>query len=269
MKNKGFQLRKTARVPLREELPLMKFVLLILFGNITFLSFSQGNDIVERLWGNCRKPELTMLEYIVNDGKASEFIVNEGNIKIDCGDDVEIIIHPDENYRNNLIEIKKNGELLYYFYSRYGIFHFYLSDVYQIQLFPDIHTVLLVSYPVGASGLAANMTWGILFDIDNCGYQYLSTWGRVDDHFVDIDGDGVFEFISVDIQGINERKWVANVFCPDNYGQYVINTSMEEGNAFVLYSPSLRIENLNWRQSEVELMIHPDAFMGNRYYPKE
>jgi len=269
LKNKGVQLRKPARLPLRGELPLMKFVLLILFGNITFLSFSQGNDIVERLWGNCRKPELTMLEYIVNDGKASEFIVNEGNIKIDCGDGVEIIIHPDENYRNNLIEITRDGELLYDLVSTAGLFHYYLSGVYKIQLFPDTHTVLLVTYPVGASGLAANMTWGILFDIDNCRYQYLSTWERVDDHFVDIDGDGVFEFISVDMQGINEHKWVANVFRPDSSGQYVINTSMEEGNAFVLYSPSLHIENLNWRQSEVELMIYPDAFMGNNYYPKE
>jgi len=251
----------------------MKFVLLILLGNITLLLFSQENDIVVRLWGNCTKPNFTRLEYVVNDGKTSEYIVNEGNIKIYCGAGVEIIIHLDENYENNLIEITRDGELLYDFFSRYGIFHFYLSGIYQIQLSPDTHRVLLVSYPVGATGLAANTTWGILFDIDNRRYQYLFTWGMVDEHFIDVDGDGVFEFVSVDYQGIdhriNEQKWVANVFRPDSLGQYIINASIEENNAFVIYSPSLRIQNLNWRQSEIELMTYPDAFGENKYHSKE
>ncbi|MDR1836211.1 MAG: hypothetical protein LBQ89_00980 [Treponema sp.] len=250
----------------------MRFALLILLGNAAFLSFSQGNDIVDRLWGNRAKPELTRLEYTVNDGRESEYVENEGEIKIDCGAGVKIILHQNENYSNNLIEITRDGELLYDFFSRYGIFHFYLSGVYQIQLFAGAHTVLLVSYPVGATGLSANTTWGILFDIDNRVYQYLWTWGMVDEHFVDIDGDGVFEFVSVDYQGINsEPKLVANVFRPDTSGQYAVNTSMEENNTFVLYFESLRVENLDWRQSEIELTIYPDASSGTsngRYYPK-
>jgi hypothetical protein len=59
----------------------MKFIFLLLLGNITFLLFPQDTNMVTRLWSNCKTPVLTELKYNENENK----------IEIDCADDAKII----------------------------------------------------------------------------------------------------------------------------------------------------------------------------------
>jgi hypothetical protein len=229
----------------------MKFLFLLLMSNITFFSFSQGIDIVERLWGNCKKPTLTEIKY-------SE---NESELRISCADGIEIIVHPSNNNGKQLIEVTRAKKTLFSFFSKYIINPRYLSAVYKIELSLVSHTILLVAYPEGASGLSANMTFGVLFDIDNGRYQYLSTWGMINENFIDINSNGIYEFVSVDYcMSNNELKLIANVFDPDVAGQYNINNSLINDNVYILFLKDMKIKRTNWKQADIELMKMPDIF---------
>lgn len=248
----------------------MKHIFSVLFFNIALFSFSQSDDIVDRLWGKCSKPEMTALEFNPPLNRA-QFTQYDGEIIITCGSSTEIVIYPSESYSGNLIEVKKDGKVLYNFFSNGVLNYHYLCGAYKINLFPNnSNTVLLVTYPGGASGLAANMTWGILFDIDNQSCQQFSTWGMVDECFFDIDGDGIFEFICVDFGyyfEIREKQiLIANIFKPDVSGQYNINTSAETNEVFILISDDLSIRRMEWKQSNVKLLKTPDVFMDANYY---
>jgi hypothetical protein len=238
----------------------MKFVFLLLLGNITFSLFPQDANMVTRIWSNYKTPDITELEYSENEDK----------IKIVCADDTEIIIHPIDNSGKQLVEINKAGKLLYSFFSKYIVNPRYLSGVYQIQLSPDnSNTILLVAYLEGSSGISANMTFGVLFDIDKSKCQYLSTWGMANENFVDIDGNGIYKFVSIDYYVSNGvPKLIANVFGLDISGLYVINNSTASNNIFVLFFNDLRIEKFDWKQSDIELRKTPDVFEIDNYYPK-
>jgi len=159
-------------------------------------------------------------------------------------------------------------KLLYSFFPKYGINSRYLSAVYRIQLSPISYKILLVAYPEGASGLSANTTFGILFDIDDCRYQYFGTWGLVDKNFVDINNDGIFEFVCVDYYVSNGKaKLIANIFSPDISGLYIENNSLEENNIFVLFLDDLVIEKLDLENHEIRIMKTPDIFERDKYYP--
>lgn len=247
---------------------------LLLLSLLTTPLFSQGIDITDRLWGTCKKPKMTELK--INPPLSNDYLDDVKEITIDCGDNIKIIIHPSENRRNQLIEVTKKNEILYKFYTK-GVFnHFNLSGAYKINLFQNkANTILLVAYPTGATGIAANMTWGILFDIEGGTYQQLSTWGMLDECFIDIDDNGIFEFVCVQYQWIGyDVGLVANVFTPDISGKYIINTSAETNNVFVLFieyelnKPPI-IKEINWKQSVVELLKIPDAFSGPDNYLKK
>jgi hypothetical protein len=167
-----------------------------------------------------------------------------------------------------LVEITKAGELSYTFFSKYIINSRYLSGVYQIQLSSDnSNTILLVAYLEGASGLSANMTFGVLFSTDKKKYQYLSTWGMVNENFVDIGDNGIYEFVSVDYHVANGTpKLIANVFSSNASGLYVINNSIVSHNVFALFFNDLRIEKFDWKYPEIELMKTPDIFVRNNYW---
>jgi hypothetical protein len=245
---------------------MKKIGFLIIICNISVFAYSQNLDMVRRLWGNSNKPIINELNYIERND----------NLIITCGDGKEILIQtydlnsPYDTDFKQLIEVKRDGNLLYNFFSDFIILPSYFSGIYQIQLTPNSQAVLLVSYIVGTSGIGANMTFGILFDINNCNYQYLGTWGLVNERFVDIDGDGIFEFVSIDISAdfnsidLN-RKLIANIFKPDNFGNYVINNSLKENNVFVLFFDDLRIDQLDVKQSEIKLMKVPNPFDENNY----
>ena len=165
------------------------FALLI---NIAFLSYAQESDIhpddiVGRLWGDKAKPAITNLAYTYTE--------NRNELTISFVDDIEITM--DTSYDrlvgdDQMIEITKAGEPLFSFVSPIFMgFWPYFYGAYQMQLSPDNpYTVLLKTFPLGASGLAANMSFGILIDIEAKNYQLVSTYGSVEDNFVDIDGDG-------------------------------------------------------------------------------
>lgn len=251
----------------------MRFFFFLFFANITISLFSQGIDIVGRLWGDCKKPNMIKLE--INPPLSNNYLDDVKEIIINCGDDVKIIIHPSMNEKNQLIEITKNNKVLYKFYSE-GVFnHFYLSGAYRIGLFPNkTSSILLVAYPTGATGISANMTWGLLINIENGMYQKLSTWGLLNECFIDIDDNANFEFICVEYQqiGYNEGL-VANIFSPDIFGKYIVNTSSKTNNVFVLFfddkPDKLPIKKLNWKQSLVELLRLPDVFLGTDNYIKK
>jgi hypothetical protein len=238
----------------------MKFVFLLLMSNITFFLFPQGTDIVERLWGNCKSPTLTRIKYSGN----------ERELKISCADGLEIIVHFRDGNDRQLIEVTRCKKTLFSFFSNYIINFRYLSDVYKVELSPVSYAILLVAYPEGASGLSANMTFGVLFDIDNCRYQYLSTWGMVDKNFVDINSDGIYEFVSVDYNvSNNELKLIANVFVPDFAGQYSINNSFINNDVYVFFFKDMKIKRIRWKQTDIEIMKMPDIFERNdKYYQK-
>jgi hypothetical protein len=232
--------------------------LIIIICHITVLAYSQNLDMVRRLWGNSNKPISKKLNYIENDDK----------IIITCGDGKEIIIQsydlnsPYDKDFKQLIEIKRDGKLLYTFFSDFLIHPFWFRGIYQIQLTLNSQAVLLVSHIVGTSGIGANMTFGILFDINNCNYQYFYTWGSVEEHFVDIDGDGIFEFVSIDYNSYDNgnsfiRILIANIFKPNSSGHYIINNSLKENNVFVLFLDDLRIEQLDVKKSKIELKVMP------------
>lgn len=77
----------------------------------------------------------------------------------------------------------------------------HLCGVYELSLIKGKSPYLLISsYIVGASGVSASITHAILihFDKTGCAIQYISTYGCVEDNFIDIDNDSVYEFVCVD-----------------------------------------------------------------------
>ena len=236
------------------------FALLI---NIAFLSYAQESDIhpadiVGRLWGDKAKPAITNLAYTYTE--------NRSELTISFIDDIEITMDTfyDRLGDDQVIEITKAGEPLYSFLSPYPMgYGPYFYGAYRIQLSPGSpYTVLLATFPIGASGLSASMSFGILIDIEAKNYQLVSTYGSVEDNFVDIDGNGEFEFISVDIDGSRSDpenlKQIANIFSQDGSGFYTVNNSMQESYVYVLFFEDFRIERVDRR--EVGLRISPDVF---------
>lgn len=231
---------------------MKKAVFLLLMINLNLLLFSQVSDIVSNVWANCDKPVRNQLNYIEDDGR----------LKISYLDDIEIIIHPFKKDMGQLIEIIKTGETLYSFSSKYTIHPFYLSGIYEMKLSNiNSHTILLAAYREGAAGLSANMTFGVLINIESYTYQYLSTWGSVDKNFVDCDNDGMFEFVCVDYQELNnEQMLIAHVFSSDGSGLYIKNDSTEKNNFYVFSFNDSNIKTIDMRSFELETLKTPNVF---------
>jgi hypothetical protein len=246
------------------------FALLI---NIAFLSYAEENeiypnDIVGRIWGNNPKPDLTKLDYNYEDDLSE--------IRINFIDGIEIILHARADYfEKQMVEIKKSGQHLFSFMSEYAVNPRYIMNaVYQIRLRRDnLHTILLEAYPEGATGRAASMTFGILIDVDNKNWQFLSTKGSVADCFVDVDNDGSFEFVSVQQKGSRGGRYerlLANVFSQDSNGLFTINNSMTENRIFILFFTDKRIEEASLTDPYTVFLLTPDIFNGDNvvYSPK-
>jgi hypothetical protein len=231
--------------------------MLLLSINATVFGVAQKADIVSSLWGNCNRPKMLRLDYVRNNDV----------IKIPCDSDIEIVINEEKN-RRQLIEVVKAGEVQYDFFSKYIVDPFYLWAVYRIYLDPvDNVKILLVAYAQGVTGLGANMTFSMLFDIANNGVQYLSTWGSVEEHFFDIDDDGECEFISVDYcESNDERLLVANVFKRDAQGFFSENISLNSETIFVFSFEYMEIREINWKQNNLSLLKRPDVFEFDRHY---
>ena len=231
------------------------FVFFLLMGNATISLFSEVPNMVNVLWGNNPKPILTKLDYTES----------ENELRIALTDDMEIIIHLGEQ----IIEITKSGASLFSFESPRLIAHgIYLGGAYQIQMRPyDLHTILLVVETFGSGGMTGNMSFGILIDTEKRNYQSMSTWGNVSEHFVDVDDDGSFEFVCVDVDGsawdVENIKLIANIFSQDSSGFYTVNDSLAEDNVFVLFFDDHRIEEVNWRKTGFWLLKTPDLFKQN------
>jgi hypothetical protein len=232
------------------------FMLLLLINMVVFV-FAQRTRIVNILWGTYKQPKMLELNYVSNN-----YI-----IEIPCDSDTVIVIHREEN-RSQLIEVIKAGEIQYAFFSKYIVDAFHLSGVYRIDLPPgDSAKVLLVAYHQGTTGLSANMTFGVLFDIGNRNVQYLATWSRVENNFRDIDNDGEYEFISVDYYELNnERLLVANIFKRDARGFFTENISLNSETVFVLSLEDTGIREINWKQNRLPLLKKPDVFEFDSHF---
>jgi hypothetical protein len=239
------------------------FMLLLIINEAVFI-FAQKTHIVNILWGNCRQPEILALDYVVD---------NEV-IKIPY-DNMVIVIHKEEN-RGQLIEVVKAEKVQYALFSKYIVDPFYLWTVYRIYLDTvDNIKILLVAYHQGTTGLSANMTFGILFDIANHSVQYLSSWGSVEENFRDIDNDGEYEFICVDYYRLRtmvdskenyERLLVANIFERDDRGFFTKNISLNSETIFALSLEDTGIREINWKQFRLPLLKGPDVFEFDGYY---
>lgn len=74
---------------------------------------------------------------------------------------------------------------------------------------------ILICYNIeGATGLSANITSGFLIKLKNkIEIIEISSFGDIRDHFIDLDNDGIFEFICIDLfYGELNRYFVPNVF---------------------------------------------------------
>ena len=78
---------------------------------------------------------------------------------------------------------------------------------------------ILICYNIeGATGLSANITSGFLIKLKNkIEIIEISSFGDIRDHFIDLDNDGIFEFICIDLfYGELNRYFVPNVFSLKN-----------------------------------------------------
>jgi hypothetical protein len=231
----------------------MSFLILLTFLD-TGQSFAQISSFCA-LWNNIPAPKFQKLSVITD----------ENSIRIQY-EKTEIIIHNVDIKHEQLIEITEDEKPVYSFFSKYIIDPLYLDSVYYFQLSSSEVNILLTAYRQGTSGLSANMTFGILFDINKRRYQNISTWGKVENNFRDIDNDGTYEYICIDVFNLqNGRILVLNIFKYDDSNMFSCNLLLNNSHADVYFLETNEIRSADWKQMEIKILKKPDVFDFDKY----
>lgn len=151
----------------------------------------RSQEVLIPNYSKALKPHIKKMDYTVDEGKII-ILFTSNRIVIDTNpfehQTVTVI-------KDNAVQLKQ--ELKYLFDARY------VNGIYSLSL-PSSETpfLLISSSVVGCSGYSANMSHGLLIDFSNEKpiVQTLSTWGLVEDNFVDVGHTGRYYFVCIDFQ---------------------------------------------------------------------
>jgi hypothetical protein len=231
------------------------YLVLFIFLNIKQL-FAQI-DSFYALWNNAPTPKFENLD----------ILENENFLSIQYENKAIIIYNIDVNFEQ-LIEVSENGNIIFSFVTKYVIDPFYLGPAYFFHLTSsDKVNILLTAYRQGATGLSANITFGILFDFEKKKYQYISTWGKVENNFRDIDNDGDYEYICIDIFNIsNDKMLVLNVFEYNDDTMFSKNLLLNNSYVDIFSLETNTIKNVDRKRTGIKTLQRPDIFDIYKYY---
>ena len=177
---------------------------------IIYLLLNNGIDNVVNKLNEYNKPKFREVEFWQSDSTVS-FLKDEYKIEIKT-----------DPFDDAIVSIKTKDSEIEKFFSNYQIWGHYLSEIKRFDLDNNgLDDILIISYPVGASGLSANiqlLTCLLFFPNNVVKYYEFSSFFNAENLFFDFDKDNKFEFVSINYSSYeNNNYFVFNAFCYENF----------------------------------------------------
>ncbi|MCQ2599927.1 MAG: hypothetical protein MJ184_01030 [Treponema sp.] len=132
-----------------------------------------------------------------------------------------------------------------------------ISSMFNLTLEKNIPCILICYNVDEATGVGANISYGTLIEFRNGTFNIieLSTFGDITDSFMDINNDGIFEFICIDLSYDNENAYlIPNVFVLNG----VVKNITDVTKVFSICLDCEIIKRLN--QLDYTLLKNPDVW---------
>ena len=177
----------------------MKKILICLINLVIFLFSIYSNSPVSRFGLSGNTPFMTKVEY----SKTDNIIVIKNEMY-----SLSMEFTSNDYCKLNVSNNKTNGQFFIHLKKE-------MIDSIKTFYIDKKTPCILICYNIeGATGLSANITSGFLIKLKNkIEIIEISSFGDIRDHFIDLDNDGTFEFICIDLfYGELNRYFVPNIF---------------------------------------------------------